>query len=135
MLLSALVALGLAAAFQPESPPLAAELAAIRRVARTEGEALWPGYGTAPFGFLLIDGGRETLLCQSPVPAGFTADGRDPATGCDRLVRPRGNLPEGQLAAMPVFGPPSTIVMGTPAATQLSLPRWRATILHEHFHQ
>jgi hypothetical protein len=36
---------------------------------------------------------------------------------------------------MPVFGPPSTIVMGTPEATRLSLPRWRSTVFHEHFHQ
>ena len=135
MLPLGLVALGLASAVQPETPPLEAELAAIQRIARTSGEAIWPGYGGAPFGLLLIEGARETLICQSPVPAGFTAAGRDPATGCDRFVRPRGNFSEGLLAAMPVFGPPSTIVMGTPAATGLALPRWRATVLHEHVHQ
>ena len=56
-------------------------------------------------------------------------------TGCDRLVRPRSNLPDNWLAAMPLFGPPSTIVIGTPEATGLALPRWRSTIFHEHFHQ
>lgn len=111
-----------------------AELASVRQEARTAGEALWPGYGNAPFGLLLVEPERETLLCQSP-PAGFTADGRDEATGCERHVRPRSGLPEGLLAAMPVFGPPSTIVMGTPEATRLTLPRWRLTLLHEHFHQ
>lgn len=39
------------------------------------------------------------------------------------------------LAAMPVFGPPSTIVMGTPEATGLDRTTWVRTILHEHFHQ
>lgn len=114
---------------------LGPELAQIRQVARGAGEALWPGYGSASFGFLLIEPGGETLLCHASAPPGFTAAGRDEATGCDRLVRPRGNLPGTWLAAMPLFGPPSTIVMGTPTATGLALPRWRSTILHEHFHQ
>lgn len=36
---------------------------------------------------------------------------------------------------MPLFGPPSTIVMGTPAATRLDAGGWTRTVLHEHFHQ
>jgi hypothetical protein len=127
-----------AAAAQPPATALGAlgpELAQIRTVARNGGEALWTGYGSAPFGFLLIEPGGETLLCHPSAPPGFAAAGRDRATGCDRRVRPRGNLPGTWLAAMPLFGPPSTIVIGTPAATGLTLPRWRSTILHEHFHQ
>jgi hypothetical protein len=117
------------------SDPVSTELSWIRSVARTDGEALWTGFGTAPFGFLLIRGEREILLCQPSPPAGFTAAGRDQATGCDRFERPRSGLPDGLLAAMPIFGPPSTIVMGTPEATRLSMARWRSTVLHEHFHQ
>ena len=44
-------------------------------------------------------------------------------------------MPGNWLAAMPLFGPPSTIVMGTPASTGLTGPRWRSTVLHEHVHQ
>ena len=131
--LTTILAVSIAAATTP-APGLGADLAAIRREARSSGEAIWPGYGSAPFGFLLIDGNTETLLCQAPSP-GFTPAGRDEATGCERHVRPRSGLPEGLLAAMPVFGPPSTIVMGTPQATGLAPARWRLTILHEHFHQ
>lgn len=115
--------------------PLGPELASLRAFARGPGERIWPGFGEAPFGMLLLRERQELLLCHPAAPPGFTPDGRDEATGCARLVRPRGNLPAGLLAAMPVFGPPSTIVMGTPEATGLALPRWRATVLHEHFHQ
>lgn len=118
-----------------QGDPAGSELAALRELARIQGEALWPGYGTAPFSFLLVHGEREVLLCHPSLPAGFTRDGADAATGCDRFVRPRSGLPDALLAAMPLFGPPSTIVMGTPETTGLSPPRWRSTILHEHFHQ
>jgi len=36
---------------------------------------------------------------------------------------------------MPVFGPQSTIVMGTPESTGRAQADWTRTILHEHFHQ
>ena len=107
----------------------------MRAIARTAGEALWPGFGDAPFGFLLVGRDQELLLCQPSPPRGFTPAGRDETTGCDRLVRRRTGLPEGLLAAMPIFGPASTIVMGTRESTGLTLLRWRAAVLHEHFHQ
>jgi hypothetical protein len=137
-LISALVLVSAAAAASP--PPAAnwtvgAEVAHVRKFASVAGDQLWPGYGKAPFGFLLIGAKEEQLLCQSPAPAGFTADGTDPATGCVRYVRPRSDLPDGLLAALPVFGPPSTIVMGTPETTGRSRADWTRTILHEHFHQ
>jgi len=119
----------------PASDPLTAELAAAQAVARTEGERLWPGFGAAPFGMLLVRETRELLLCHPTVPAGFSPAGMDAATGCHGFTRPRSALAPDLLAAMPIFGPPSTIVIGTPEASRLSLVRWRATIWHEHFHQ
>jgi hypothetical protein len=119
----------------PASEPLTAELAAAQAAARTEGERLWPGYGAAPFGMLLVRGDRELLLCHPSVPAGFRPAGLDAATGCHGFTRPRSSLAPNLLAAMPLFGPPSTIVIGTPEATQLAPARWRATIWHEHVHQ
>lgn len=107
----------------------------VRKFAAAEGEALWPGYGTAPFEFLLVEEKQETLLCRDRVPTGFVGDGRDPATGCQRHVRPRTLLSDKLLAAMPLFGPPPTIVMGTPQTTGRTPASWLRTILHEHFHQ
>jgi hypothetical protein len=119
----------------PAMDSLTGELAAAQAVARTEGERLWPGFGAAPFGMLLVRENRELLLCHPSVPAGFGPAGLDPATGCHGFTRPRSTLAANLLAAMPIFGPPSTIVIGTPEATRLSPARWRATIWHEHFHQ
>ncbi len=131
----AFAAAAAAAAATPSPDGIGAELASLRETARTQGEALWPGFGSAPFGFLLVQGEQEILLCHPNMPAGFSRDGADPASGCDRFVRPRSGLPDVLLAAMPLFGPPSTIVMGTPETTGLNPARWRSTILHEHFHQ
>lgn len=133
-------ALSLAAPSLPPSEPGAAEalgprIAQIRAYSRGKGERLWPGYGAAPFGMLLIEADVETLLCQPGTSAGFAPSGRDKATGCPRQTRARSDLSPGLLAAMPLFGPPSTIVMGTPAATGRSDAGWLRTILHEHFHQ
>jgi hypothetical protein len=119
----------------PTPTPLGARLAEVQRFSRSHGEKLWPGFGSAPFGFLLVEAGGETLLCQGKAPAGFAPAGKDEATGCDRFTRSRSGLPDRLLAAMPVFGPPSTIVMGTPQATGYAEPDWLRTILHEHFHQ
>ena len=130
-----LAAMASAAPASGPSATTGTELASLRSLARNQGEALWPGLGDAPFGLLLIEEGQESLLCHPTAPSGFTAAGRDEATGCDRLVRPRSNLDAGLLAAMPLFGPPSTIVMGTAAAAGISQERWRLAILHEHFHQ
>lgn len=118
-----------------QSLDLGNELQSLRSFAAEAGERDWVGYRHAPFELLLLEAEREVLLCRAAMPAGFSADGRDAATGCPRYVRPRGNFPAGLLAAMPIFGPPSTMVVGTPEATGQSLARWRSTILHEHFHQ
>ena len=110
-------------------------LAQVRQFSEAEGERVWPGYGTAPFGFLLIGEKTEALLCHDQVPPGFKKAGSDRATGCERHSRPRSGLPNTLLAAMPMFGPRGVIVMGTPEATGRSEPSWVRTILHEHFHQ
>lgn len=126
---------GIAAQADDAAMRLGPALAQLRDFARGQGEKIWPGYGMAPFGFLLIGSTQETLLCRDDVPDGFVAAGRDAATGCTRYTRPRSGLPDTLLAAMPLFGPPTTIVMGTPRTTGRSAADWLRTILHEHFHQ
>jgi len=106
----------------------------VRQFAKSGGERLWAGYGAAPFGLLLVLPTQEILLCQNEVPAGFVRSDT-PEAGCDRSVRPRSKLPGNLLAAMGVFGPRETIVMGTPENADRTYPEWLRTILHEHFHQ
>jgi hypothetical protein len=118
-----------------QDPVLGPVLSQVQAFSRREGEALWPGYGTAPYGFLLLETDGETMLCWDSAPAGFRPAGRDPATDCPRFTRPRSSFPATYLAAMPIFGPPAVIVMGTPASTGLAPAEWLRTILHEHFHQ
>jgi len=110
-------------------------IAKVRSFARSRGDVLWPGYGSAPFEFLLVSKDEEQLICRRSVPGDFTLSGTDPATGCKRYARSRSGLPDSLLAAMPVFGPPSTVVMGTPQSTGRPQADWTRTILHEHFHQ
>lgn len=115
--------------------PILADIAQARAFSSQQGERLWPGFGTAPFGFLLILPEREILLCRDGGADGFTAHGTDLATNCPRHERARSGLPDNWLAAMPLFGPPATIVMGTPATTGRPRAAWLHTVLHEHFHQ
>lgn len=126
-----------AASAQTQSPAsvIGPHLAQVRNFAAAEGERVWPGYGSAPFGFLLVSKKHESLLCRDEVPAGFTPSPFEPATGCRQFTRPRSNLPDNLLAAFPLFGPPAVIVMGTPESTGRSEASWIRTILHEHFHQ
>ena len=121
-------------AFAGPSDDVPSLLAGVRDHSRTAGDRLWPGYGTAPFGLLLVEADGERLFCQ-PQPDGFTAREPDAATGCDVSQRARSQMPDNLLSAMPVFGPPSTIVVGTPASTRLSPAAWSRVLLHEHFHQ
>jgi hypothetical protein len=116
-------------------PELGATLQQVRSFSANQGDKLWPGYGTAPFGFLLIGEKEESLLCREQVPDGFAPAGIDAATGCSRFTRARSGFPDNLLAAMPLFGPPSVMVMGTPGSTGKTEADWVRTILHEHFHQ
>ena len=119
------------------APPvdLGSHLSQVRSFSASEGEAVWPGYGTAPFGFLLVGDKDETLLCRDSAPDGFAPAAAEKATGCKRYTRARSALPNTFLAAMPIFGPPAVIVMGTPESTRRTEASWVRTILHEHFHQ
>jgi hypothetical protein len=104
-------------------------------LASYDGEKLWPQYGKIPFGFLLVEPDREILLCDSRLPDGFVREADDPLLGCKQASGPPSWRQSSFLAAMPVFGPPSVIVMGTPETTGKTLSEWKMTILHEHFHQ
>jgi hypothetical protein len=135
MLRLAFLILAAASSSATAPPDAGRSIAEVRSFAQTTGNQLWPGYGSAPFEFLLVAGNEEQLFCRKLAPPGFTADGTDPASGCKRYERPRSGLPDNLLAALPVFGPPSTIVMGTPQATGRTDAEWTRTILHEHFHE
>jgi hypothetical protein len=120
---------------QATAPDVGASIAEVRHFAKSTGDKLWPGYGPAPFEFLLVADDREELFCRTSVPEGFKPDGIDSASGCAEYVRPRTGLTDDLLAALPIFGLPSTIVMGTPQSTGRTDAEWTRTILHEHFHE
>lgn len=123
-------------AMRPAFPEgVAGAYAQARKVAKDAGSALWPGFGTAHFGFMLIEQNREWLVCDDRMPPGFVYHSHDPFIDCDLSIGPTSWRTPDLLAAMPVFGPPSLIVMGTPVTTGRSLARWQITVLHEHFHQ
>lgn len=106
-----------------------------RSDAKKVGDRIWLGFARAPFGFVLVSAEREILLCDDRLPDGFVSAPREPTLRCPRAVGPRSWRQESLLASMPVFGPPSVIVMGSPKTTLRSLADWKMTILHEHFHQ
>jgi hypothetical protein len=137
MLKPAIAIFAAVASAQPGDPAalIGPRLSEVGSFAKAEGVRIWPGYGAAPFGFLLISGKTEMLLCRDQAPSGFTPAGADPSTGCPRFTRARAGLSDKLLAAMPLFGPPSVIVMGTPETTGRTEANWVRTILHEHFHQ
>ena len=102
----AIIAIGFIAA-APIAMPTSAEVATaadpfgdvgqtltqVRSFAREDGDALWPGYGEAPFGILLLMPSKEVLLCQSgdlwKSAAPFLDAGVDAGTGCSVKERPR----------------------------------------------
>ncbi len=107
-------------------------LAAARDLVETVGDRVWPGWGSAGFELLLIDGEREHLLGRRHVPAGFESSASELKLGSASRTRV---FPPGMLATMALFGPPATIVIGTPEATGLAPTQWILVLLHEHFHQ
>jgi len=143
MIVKALISLCIVAATGTSSSQCRAQstaeiltrVAAAQRFASEVGDTIWPGYGDAPFGVLLLEQDREVLACRSSPPSQFSPLGVDPATRCETFSRARSGMPETIEAAMPIFGPPSTIVVGTPASVGRGLGGWTHTLLHEHFHQ
>lgn len=118
----------------PIAPTTIESMAQVREAAR-HGDSLWPGYSTAPFGFLLVSDEGEVLLCDERLPDGFTRSDRLKGLDCAVATGPKSWRNPSLLAAMPAFGPGEVIVMGSPAATGLDEEAWRRTALHEHFHQ
>lgn len=109
-------------------------IAEAHEVAAEEGEMLWPGFASAPFQIVLIDGDYEYLICPEGPAQAFEPVGEDPVTSC--LIKRRAStFAPAMLASFPAVDGISTIVMGTPEATGLTPERWRQIVLHEHFHQ
>lgn len=137
-LLATLLASALSNATRAEDrqvPASVVELIADAKADAAAANALWPGYAEAPFGFVYVHDAGEMLLCDDRIPAGFSAAGRNDRLDCAMATGPRTWRQPSLLAAMPVFGPPSVIVMGAPEASGRSGELWRLTVLHEHFHQ
>jgi hypothetical protein len=119
------------------APPAVAAAALVEdafSLASAVGDAVWPGWGAAPFDLVLVDGDTEYLVRSDQRPAGFA-----PVTGASLgggpvFARPR-TFPPPLLAAFPAFGATPVIVVGTPAATGRAPARWVLSVLHEHFHQ
>ncbi len=116
-------------------PPDVADLIVRARAESAAGDRIWPGFASAPFGFLFVRDEGELLLCDGRLPDGFAAVGRDTRLDCDAAGGPSTWRKPALLAAMPVFGPPSVVVMGAPAASGRDAEGWIGTVLHEHFHQ
>ena len=123
------------AAILPAKPTLSKALSDVRALSAEYGDKIWAGFSKAHFGVVLVDEDKETLLCDARLPSGFVAGPFDTILGCSTAVGPKSWRQGNMLAAMPAFGPPSVIVMGSPEATRLALPEWKLTVLHEHFHQ
>jgi hypothetical protein len=105
-----------------------------RRIASQLADVVWPGWGTAPFNVLLIEGEREFLLWHPLPPAGFTRVGRDERLDTDVFVRRR-VLPPRMDATFVLTAAIPTIVIGTAESGGRSASGWVITLLHEHFHQ
>jgi hypothetical protein len=110
-------------------------LKSARTWVQRHGDTVWPGFRRAPFGFLLVEKDRELLLCDTRVPDGFRPLGRNESLRCSAATGPSSWRTANLQAAMPVFGPPSVIVMGSPSDTGLSPSEWISTVVHEHMHQ
>lgn len=123
-----------AAAVAPLDPALPAAVAGARATVSGPAHDLWRDWAHAPFGVLIVHGETETLFCHDGPAADFTPAVNDPATGCATRSRPRTFAPNLRAAFPAVDGKP-TVVIGVPAATELTLAQWQATVLHEHFHQ
>jgi hypothetical protein len=108
-------------------------LAAAADLAARVADRVWPGWSGTGMEVLLIAGERELLLGGERHPEGF--DEVAEVAGVGAVWSRRRALPPTLLATMPLFGPPPTIVVGTPEATERGGTAWLQVLLHEHFHQ
>lgn len=97
-------------------------------------EDVWQGWSSAAPEILLVEDGVEYLIGPRALPEGFERLGPAPRDDWTIARRPA-VFDAGLLATFPAFGPPATIIMGTPEATGRSPTSWVVTLLHENFHQ
>src|SRR4051794_10666151 len=109
-------------------------LAETFRLANAIGDAIWPGWTSAPFAVLLVTPEREFLVRHPRPSSDFTRVGYDSLLGGEVYARARTMSPN-FLATFPAVGGVVTIVVGQPTATHKSSTAWVLTLLHEHFHQ
>ena len=112
------------------SAPDAVRVAEFYRLSAQIQDTLWPGWDKTPAPLLLITPKTEYLTHWTQAsPDGFVTAG-------DGLLAHQTTLPLSFSAAMPLFGPPSVMVVGEPENTQskTSTP-WLIAVMHEHFHQ
>jgi hypothetical protein len=135
--------LGLAAPLRAQSATLTIStlpaddrirLAETFRLAEAVGDSVWPGWSRAPLAVLLVRPDYEYLVRHPRPSPDFVRIGYDSLLGSDVYARPR-RFSLGLLATFPAVGGVVTIVVGTPAATQMTSTGWVLTLLHEHFHQ
>lgn len=133
MLLALLASAAGAAAPPLPSPAIRAMIHDVRVWTTIDGEKLWPGFARAPVPIDLIDDRHETLFCRRQAK-GFAWRGRDKITGCAMLSRPR-VLNRDLAASLDIDENVQAIAIGLPATLDMSALAWRATLLHEAFHQ
>lgn len=109
-------------------------IAEARMIARTNGDAIWPGFSRAPFAILLVGDTHSFLYCPEGPSTGFTLLAPEPRSGCAVKVRDAVFSPNLQATFPAVDGVP-TVVVGLPGNTETSGAAWISTVLHEHFHQ
>lgn len=105
----------------------------VRAWTAADGERIWRGFARAPIHIDLIADSSETLFCRAHAK-GFTPRGRDGVTGCVMLSRPR-VLDPNLTASLDIDRNVQAIAIGLPATLGMSSSAWRATLLHESFHQ
>ncbi len=95
---------------------------------------IWPGWEDVAPEILLMENDREYLIGPRPLPEGFELIG--PAEREDWTIASRARVFDPRLlATFPAFGPPATIIVGTPETTGREPDDWVITLLHENFHQ
>ena len=132
-----MIALGFVLALwgQPALPLRVAPLIEeARALARTQGDAIWPGFGKTPFPILYVDKTNSFLFCPAGAAKGFTALGRDPLTKCMVKTRTR-VFALGLNSTFAAVDKIPTVVIGAPTQAEGNATTWIATLLHEHFHQ